>query len=78
MSVFLHLHKVYRLILTHFLDGDPDYCCPRCCPPPPPRIECCDVCNPALANFLYDKMDKPKRPPRQPASTPLNEDDSGD
>ncbi|KAG9119079.1 hypothetical protein FRC07_006080 [Ceratobasidium sp. 392] len=58
--------------------GDLDYCCPRCCPPPPPLTECCDVCNSELTNFLYNKMDKPKRPPRQPAPTALNEDDSCD
>ncbi|KAG8730294.1 hypothetical protein FRC10_002924 [Ceratobasidium sp. 414] len=59
-------------------DGDPNYCCPRCCPPPPPHAECCDVCNPALADFLSTKMDKLKRPPHQHAPTTLDEDNSND
>lgn len=64
------------VVLTQVLytEGDSNYCCQRCCPPPPERASCCDVCNPALSDFL-STMEDPIRPPRNPTQTRISSND---
>ncbi|KAG8710059.1 hypothetical protein FRC11_004919 [Ceratobasidium sp. 423] len=56
-------------------EGEPGFCCLRCCPPPPSPSECCDVCNPTLADSLFALMEEPPKSIRTRAPTTLPNED---
>lgn len=68
-----HLHNT-SVLKTLYIEGDEEYCCPRCCPPPVDPSACCNACNPALGDFLKD-MESPPPAARAARTTTLTQKD---
>ncbi|CAE6445209.1 unnamed protein product [Rhizoctonia solani] len=55
-------------------EGSDNFCCHRCCPRPPLPADCCDVCNPKLAEFL-SAMEPPPKTTRATPQKHIPDDD---
>jgi hypothetical protein len=56
--------------MDYLVDED-DICCACCLLKTPSPSQCCDVCNPKLAQDLFSPMDSPKKPPPMPRRAKL-------